>query len=141
MPVLKNSENLARKAVTNGAVVLEDTNEETTITLVGTGSEVHLCIEAKEILANEHNIKARVVSMPSLTNFLKLSIDEQKNILGRNNPVISIEAGSTFGWSIIADETIGIDRFGASAPGNTVLENLQISTKELVTRSLKLLSK
>ena len=141
LPVLKNSENLARKAVTNGAVVLEDTNEETTITLVGTGSEVHLCIEAKEILANEHNIKARVVSMPSLTNFLKLSIDEQKNILGRNNPVISIEAGSTFGWSIIADETIGIDRFGASAPGNTVLENLQISTKELVTRSLKLLSK
>ena len=72
---------------------------------------------------------------------MDLSKDEQQNILGRDIPILSIEAASTFGWSTIADDSIGIDRFGASAPAGTIYEKLNISTKELVSRALKLTSK
>ena len=61
--------------------------------------------------------------------------------MGRNNPVLSIEAASTYGWAAVADDSIGIDRFGTSAPAATIFENLNISTKEIVSRALKLVSK
>lgn len=140
LPVLENTKEKSRVSIAAGAYSLNEV-ENPDITLLGTGSETHLCVEAANTLSEEHNIKARVISMPSLTNFLKLTNDEQKNILGRNNPVLSIEAGSTFGWSAIADDSIGIDRFGASAPASTIFENLNVSTKEIVARALKLTSK
>jgi transketolase len=54
-------------------------------------------------------------------------------------PTISIEAGSTFGWSTFADDAVGIDRFGASAPGNVALNRLGISVDNLVNRTKDLL--
>ena len=140
LPVLEGTKDHARANIASGAYALND-EDEPQITLVGTGSETHLCVEAAETLSKEHNIKVRVVSMLSMSNFLNLSKDDQQSILGRNVPVLSIEAASTFGWSAIADDCIGIDRFGASAPASTIFENLNISTKEVVSRALKLISK
>jgi transketolase len=54
-------------------------------------------------------------------------------------PVLSLEAGSTYGWSTFADDSIGIDRFGASAPGGVALARLGISVEHVVARSRELL--
>jgi transketolase len=53
--------------------------------------------------------------------------------------VLSVEAASTFGWSTFADDSVGIDRFGASAPGNVVLSRLGISVNNVVARARDLL--
>lgn len=138
--VLENTQTRSRSGILKGGYTLNDCDNPD-ITLVGSGSETQLCVQAAEELMREHKVKARVVSMISMNSFLKLSKDEQQNILGRDIPILSIEAASTFGWSTIADDSIGIDRFGASAPAGTIYEKLNISTKELVSRALKLTSK
>ena len=138
--VLENTQTRSRSGILKGGYTLND-YDNPDITLVGSGSETQLCVQAAEELMREHKVKARVVSMISMNSFLKLSKDEQQNILGRDIPILSIEAASTFGWSTIADDSIGIDRFGASAPAGTIYEKLNISTKELVSRALKLTSK
>jgi transketolase len=58
-----------------------------------------------------------------------------------NVPVVSVEAGVSFGWSQYADVSVGIDRFGASAPGSTVLKNLGISAENVAEQARTLLSK
>lgn len=134
LPVLEGTHEKARKTINSGAEVLRDGSY---VTLVGTGSEVHLCVEAADILENDHGVKASVVSLSSLNKFSKLSGDEQADILGDYiAPIITVEAGSTFGWSAISENNIGIDRFGASAPAGTIYEKLNVSMEEIVKRSL-----
>ena len=84
--------------------------------LIGTGSEVQHCVAAAETLAAE-GVAARVVSMPSWDLFDAQDDAYQVSVMGVDVPRVSVEAGTTFGWALYADASVGIDRFGASAPG------------------------
>jgi len=112
-------------AVAKGAATVRH-GSSATATIVATGSEVHVGIAAADILAAE-GIEVDVVSMPSWERFSSLSTNAQTLLLGGGRPVVSVEAGSTMGWSRWADVSVGIDRFGVSAPGEVVLERLGIS--------------
>ena len=83
-------------------------------------------------------LRARVVSMPSVDRFLNQPAPYQADVLPVGVPVLSVEAGVTFGWAQFADDSIGIDRFGASAPGNLVLEKLGLNVANVVARATAL---
>jgi transketolase len=117
-------------AVERGAGIVRDSDGDPQIVLLGTGSEVAVCVEASETLATE-GIATRVVSMPSVDRFEAQSDEFCSSILPHGVPVLSVEAGVTFGWAAHADASIGIDRFGASAPGSLVLEMLGINAEHV----------
>jgi len=119
-------------ALTRGAGVLRDT-KNAAVTLVGTGSEVSVALAAADTLESQ-GVQVRVVSMPSWDLFLGQSADAKREILPLGIPTISIEAGTTFGWTAFSDHQIGIDRFGASAPGSEALEKLGISVDAIVAK-------
>jgi transketolase len=125
-------------AVSNGAALIR-TVEKPVATIVATGSEVHVALDAAQLLESE-SIHVNVVSMPSVDRFSTLSIADQADVVARNIPSISVEAASTFGWSSITSHQVGIDRFGASAPGAIVMEKLGISVGNVVSRVKEILS-
>ncbi|MFM8311052.1 MAG: transketolase [Ilumatobacteraceae bacterium] len=120
-------------AVERGAAVVRDADSPAVV-LVATGSEVALCVDAADELAAA-GVAARVVSMPSWDRFGAQSADYRRAVLPEGVPVLSVEAASTFGWAAFADESVGIDRFGASAPGSVALERLGISVGNVVERA------
>ena len=83
--------------------------------------------------------KCRVVSMPSWDRFERLSKEQQSEIFPKDVPVLSVEAGVTMGWERYADQTIGINRFGTSAPGAIALEKLGINLEAVVQASRSLI--
>ena len=99
-----------------------------------TGSEVALCVEAAERLASE-GIAAAVVSLPSWDRFERQPQAYQESVLPPGVPVLSVEAAATFGWARWADDWIGIDRFGESAPGAEALDKLGINVDHVVARA------
>jgi transketolase len=114
--------------VGRGAYVVSesDPSHPARVTLVGTGAEVHTAIEAQKLLA-EQGIGARVVSMPSWELFAEQDDAYRDEVLPPTQPSVSVEAAITMGWERWVDRAVGIDRFGASAPGAEVLEKLGIS--------------
>ncbi|MFM8815099.1 MAG: transketolase-like TK C-terminal-containing protein, partial [Actinomycetes bacterium] len=80
-------------------------------------------------------IRVNVVSMPSIDRFNMQPAQYRSAVFPPNVPVVSVEAGVTFGWSQFADISVGIDRFGASAPGSTVLKNLGISAENVAAQA------
>ncbi|MEZ5244268.1 MAG: transketolase [Acidimicrobiales bacterium] len=135
VPVLEGT---SADGVAQGAYVLRDA-ADAAITLVGTGSEVALCVDAADRLAVE-GVAARVVSMPSWELFEAAGAEVQATVIPRSVPSIAIEAGVTQGWHRWVDDVVGIDRFGASAPGGTVLNELGMSADNLVARARELLA-
>jgi transketolase len=123
-------------AVEPGAAVVR-LAEDPKVVLVGTGSEVSLCVSAAEALAAA-GIGATVVSMPSWDRFAAQSADYQDSVLPVGLPVLSVEAAVTFGWERYADESIGIDRFGASAPGDVVMDKLGMNVANVVAAATRL---
>ncbi len=124
------------QAVCTGAAVVypADTPQ---VVLAATGSEVALCTQAAEQLAAT-GIAAQVVSMPSWDRFDEQSDDFKAGVFPTGVPVLSVEAGVTFGWAKYADASIGIDRFGASAPGGLVLDKLGINVDNVVAQATAL---
>ena len=110
------------------------------VVLLATGSEVSLCVEAAAELAAA-GIATRVVSIPSWDRFEAQSAAYRDDVLPTGVPVLSVEAGVTFGWAKYADDSIGIDRFGASAPGGVVLEKFGINVSNVVARATALARK
>lgn len=123
-------------AVVTGAGVVRDA-PDAKVVLLATGSEVALCVEASERLA-ESGIGARVVSIPSFDRFAAQPAAFRAQLLPASLPVLSVEAGVTFGWAQYADDSIGIDRFGASAPGGVVMEQLGLNVANVVARATEL---
>ena len=109
------------------------------LTLVGTGSEVSVCCDAAALLAAD-GISARVVSLPSWELFAEQPDCEQASVLRPDLPSLAVEAGSTMGWRRWTDDAVGIDRFGASAPGAVVMEKLGISAPNVAGRARALLA-
>jgi transketolase len=124
-------------AVTDGAGIVHEPDAPPQVVIVATGSEVSLAVEAAAELAGRA-ISCRVVSMPSWDRFERAGRAVRDVIFPVGVPVLSVEAASTFGWARWADDSIGIDRFGASAPGPVVMRELGISVDNVVARATAL---
>ena len=116
-------------AVQPGAAVIRS-NSQSVATVIGTGSEVGVAVDAAVLLEKE-GIHVNVVSMPSWERFNSLTTEQRNSIIPSGVPSISVEAGSTFGWRQYATHSVGIDRFGASAPGGTVMKELGITPEHV----------
>jgi transketolase len=129
-------------AVAYGAYVLSETEsadeEGLDLVLIGTGSEVAVCLGAKGILEAE-GMNVRVVSMPSWDLFEALGDADQEAVLPSDVPTLAVEAATSFGWDRWADDAVSIDRFGASAPGSTALANLGFTAENVAARARLLL--
>ncbi|MFN8591038.1 MAG: transketolase [Thermomicrobiales bacterium] len=140
LPILDRSD--AVGGVANGGYILADPDGDPDVVLIGTGSEVQLCVAAAGLLA-EHGLRARVVSMPSWELFAAQSPAYRLQVLGATGtPRVAVEAGTTFGWERFVGErgaVVGIDRFGSSGPGNKVLEFFGFTPNHVAATALRVL--
>ena len=137
LPVL---DAIALDAVARGAYVLSDADGAPDVVLIGTGSEVSVCVGAAALLAVD-GVRVRVVSMPCWSNFEAQPAAYIESVLPHGVPRVSVEAGVTFGWSRWAEVNVGIDRFGASAPGDLVLDKLGINPANVARHARVLLDR
>jgi len=142
LPVLKS--NVIKDGLTKGAYVLADCDGKPDIILIGTGSEVHIILEAKARLL-EKGVAARVVSMPSWELFEKTSQKYKDRVLLPDVQTrLAVEAGSPMGWCRYVGTSgavIGINSFGASAPGGIVMKKYGFTPDHVVEKALQLLKK
>ena len=117
-------------AVSRGAAAVRE-HQGARAVIVATGSEVGLAVRAAESLEQD-GMPVNVVSMPSWDIFEQQARSYRDEVLPPGLPVVSVEAGTTFGWQRYADVCVGIDRFGASAPGGRVLEELGMNVDRVV---------
>jgi transketolase len=139
LPVIDPAAHDAYADVSKGAYVLVDVASPQVL-LIGTGSEVWPAVEAAKLLAAE-DIQARVVSFPSWKIFEEQTAEYKASVLPANVPRLAVEAGSTLGWWKyvgLDGDVIGLDRFGASAPGPIVLKELGFGADSVAARAKKL---
>jgi transketolase len=129
-------------AVSRGAYIVSDSLDIPELILIGTGSEVSLCVAAAEKLREEGK-KVRVVSMPSWELFEQQDEHYRNAVLpSATTKRLSVEAGISLGWcKYVGSEgaSISIDRFGASAPGNVVMEKFGFTVENVVAKAKQLL--
>ncbi|MEJ2601360.1 MAG: transketolase C-terminal domain-containing protein [Anaerolineales bacterium] len=116
---------------------------EPDIILVATGSEVHLALESQEKLSQK-GIQARVVSLPCWKLFEEQPEEYQNKVLPPQVPILAIEAGSPLGWKSYVGphiDVIGVDRFGASAPGKIVMDKYGFNVDNVVEHVEAILEK
>jgi transketolase len=144
LPVLDRA-HIPDDAIERGAYVLRDPDDgEPELILIGTGSEVSLCVEAAETLAGD-GIRARVVSMPSFSRFGRQEQSYRDEVLPPSvRARVSVEAGSTMGWNRwIGDGglAIGIDHFGASAPAGDIAKHFGFTAAAVAERARELIGR
>jgi transketolase len=140
LPILDPDKYPLREGVGRGAYILAGAQERPGVILIATGSEVQLALAARDKLA-EQEIAARVVSMPSWELFEEQSPEYREQVLPKDVPKLAVEAGATLGWYKYVGEkgaVIGVDRFGASAPGKVVMEKLGLNVDNVVQHALRL---
>ena len=121
---------------------LIDESDNSDITLIASGSEVQLIIDAAKELKN-HSIFANVVSMPSLDLFLQQSEEFQSSIINPDKPILVVECSHPNSWYRILnrkDKVIGIESFGESAPGSELLDHFGFNTENIVNSAKSLLN-
>jgi transketolase len=141
LPVLDAVKYKTAAGCAKGAYVLESYGKD--VVLVGTGSEVKVVLAAADEL-KAAGILATVISMPSFKIFEEQSDEYKMSIFPHGVPKVSVEAGATMGWWKYVGRdgaAIGIDRFGASAPGGIALEKLGISVANVVEHAKRLVKK
>jgi transketolase len=139
LPVIDPAARDLYAEVSRGAYVLEDASDPQVV-LIGTGSEVWPVLEAAKLLAAE-GIRARVVSFPSWKLFEEQTAEYKASVLPPGVPRLAVEAGATLGWWKyvgLDGDVIGLDRFGASAPGPKVLAELGFTAENVAARAKKL---
>ncbi len=133
--------------VRNGGYVLAPaggqaaSGDSSQITLVATGSEVHLALAAREKLAAQ-GIQARVVSLPCWTLFVQQPAAYQESVIPTDVPILAIEAGTPLGWQPYIGPhvaSIGVTHFGASAPGSTVMREYGFAVDNVCEQALALI--
>jgi transketolase len=134
LPILEGT--AGNEGVLKGAYVLRDCDGEPDLVLIGTGSEVHTCLEAVSFL---DDLQVRVVSMPSWDLFAAQGEDYQDAVLPPDAPTLAVEAGASLGWDRWADDVVALDRFGESAPGAQALERLGFNPANVADRARALL--
>jgi transketolase len=144
VPVLDPAWGIA-EGVARGAYVLAEAPEgRVDVVLIGTGSEVHLALEAQKLLAAE-GIGARVVSMPCWERFAKQPQEYRDSVLPPHVKArVAVEAGVTTGWQKwvgLEGEVVGVDRFGASAPYKVIYEQFGLTAQRIAERARALVVK
>jgi transketolase len=99
-----------------------------------------VCLAAADLLADEDDLRVRVVSMPCWEDFDVQDEAYQAQVLPGAVPTLAVEAAVSFGWDRWADDAVGIDRFGASAPGSLVLAELGMTADNVAGRARALLA-
>ncbi|MEO8694917.1 MAG: transketolase [Acidimicrobiales bacterium] len=127
----------APDTIERGGYVL-DGEEDAQLILIGTGSEVSLCVTAAARL-RESGVRVSVVSLPCWDLFEAQPESYRHSVLRPSVPTLAVEAACSFGWDRYADATVCIDRFGESAPGGLVLEKLGINADNVVAKARTLL--
>jgi transketolase len=145
VPILDRSLYASAEGLRRGAYVLADaTDLHPELILIASGSEVHLIVEAQKRLT-EQNISCRIVSMPSWELFNAQPEEYRRAVLPPSVPFrIAVEAGTTQGWHRYTGDNgdvIGVDRFGASAPGPVVMREYGFTVENILQRSLAMLRK
>lgn len=141
LPVLHKYAAVIHDNAGKGAYVLDAGQGEAKAVIIATGSEVHLALEAQAKLAEE-GICVSVVSMPSWDMFEMQSEEYKKSVLPEGLPKVAVEAGVTLGWSRYTgseDSVIGINKFGASAPGGTVMKEYGFTAENVAAKVKSLL--
>ena len=144
LPVLNRKQYPSAAGLAKGAYVLAESKGKPDMIIIATGSEVQLALEAQSRLAQK-GIAARVVSMPSWELFEKASQKYRDSVLPPNIKArIAVEAGSPMGWERYVgrqDAIIGIDGFGASAPGGTVMAKYGFTVNNVVRKAMEIVKK
>ncbi len=125
----------AQGAVGRGAYVREEGDD---LIIISSGSEVHLALAARELLAGD-GISARVVSMPSWEFFSTQSAAYREEVLPSQARRLAVEAGRDLGWCRWADDVVSLERFGASAPGEVLFRELGFTPEHVANRAKELL--
>ena len=143
MAILTATNRDASETVGRGAYVLSDSAGAPDVILIASGSEVHLALEAQDLLANK-GVAARVVSMPSWELFDDQPASYRDAVLPSGVTArLAIEAGVTQGWAKytgLGGDVMGIDHFGASAPYKALVENFGFTAEAVVERAVRLLA-
>ena len=142
LPTLQATETLATEGVRKGAYIVSKASDEAVGIIIAAGSEVSLSIEAQARLAVE-GIHVNVVSMPSWDLFDKQSVEYQESVLpSKLQKRLTVEMGSKLGWREYAGSegaVMSIDTFGASAPGDQVIEEYGFTVENVVNKFKALL--
>jgi len=134
LPVMAEKQGEIWEGAQKGAYILDDVEDAPDVILAATGSEVSLARQVKKALV-EHSISARIVSVPCLEVFREQEVDYIIDVVPIDVPVVTMEAGVTFGWEDLAGDlglTLGINRFGMSGPGQKVYEELGMTVQSIV---------
>ena len=138
LPIIDQDKYAKASGLEKGAYILSDCDGEPQLILMGTGSEVHLLLEAQEKLKAD-SIHARVVSFPSWELFDKQDDAYKQKVFPKNiRKRLAVEAGSPIGWcKYVTDEgdVIGITKFGESAPGDEVMKEYGFSVANVIARA------
>lgn len=144
LPVIDQEQFTKATELEKGAYILADTEKDPDVILIGTGSEVTLLIQAREILATE-SIAARVVSMPSWELYEKQDSAYKEKVFPKlNKKRLAVEAGSKLGWhKYVTDEgdIIGMTGFGESAPAEDLFREFGFTVENVVLHAKGLISK
>ncbi|KAK5746876.1 Transketolase [Elasticomyces elasticus] len=132
LPQLEGS--TIENGIKGGYVALED--KEAQITLVSTGSEVSLCLEAVKYLKDEKNVAARVVSLPCFEVFDAQDKEYRLKCIPDGIPALSVEVMSTMGWEKYSHEQFGLNRFGASGPYKDVYKKFEFTPEGIAKRAV-----
>ena len=127
-------------AIEMGGYLLKE-KKDNDITIVASGSEVQLALDAAKELENK-SINANVVSMPSLDIFLQQSSEYQKMVIDPHKPVLVVECAHPNSWYKIlnrSDKVIGIETFGESAPGGELLEHFGFNKEKVIQAAKSLI--
>ena len=131
LPVLDRSQLAPASGLHHGGYTLWQSGSGIPdVVIIGTGSEVHVALKAAELLSGE-GINVRVVSLPSWELFERQPREYREEVLPPGVPKVAVEAGVTLGWERHADVAVGVDSFGASAPGTEVLERFGITPEHV----------
>ena len=129
-------------AIENGGYLIRE-EVDATISLIASGSELQLVLDASDALLNDHGIKSNVISMPCLDLFLEQSDDYQSKVIKPELPALVVELSHPNSWYKIlnkGDKVLGIESFGESAPANVLLEHFGFTTENVVELSKSLVN-
>lgn len=144
LPILDQKKYTKASGAEKGAYILSDCKGIPQIILMGSGSEVHLLLEAQEKLSKE-GIATRVVSFPSWELFDQQSAAYKEKVLPKNiRARVAVEAGSPIGWcKYVTDEgvTIGVEKFGESAPAEEIFNEYGFTVKNVIAKAKNVLKK
>lgn len=140
LPILDAA--VTTNGLNSGGYILSDGTDTPKAILIASGSEVSLALQAQQQLADQ-NISVRVVSMPSWELFESMDVSYREHVLpSAVTARLAIEAGSPMGWERYVGANgaiLGIDTFGASAPGGTVMAQYGFTVENVVAKTMALL--